>query len=508
MVSTPSRTRADHFGLASLGVLFLSACTALPAPNTGPAPGDAAAGEVDSSEGSSSEMAEAPAVDEGLLSTENVTDVVHVTDVAVEDSPAPEPEVREPTPQEIDREIRDALGQDPMGLVRQPDGRDSEFPLILNDRVESWINYFQNVIPERFGLYLERRDAYEPMIRRKLRDAGMPQEFIYLALIESGMNPYAYSRARAVGMWQFIASTGRAYDLEISFWIDERRNPEKATDAAIRYLSDLHRQFGSWYLASAAYNGGPGRVRRGLRRVEGGTFWDLADAELLRRETRDYVPKIIAAAIIGRNPERYGFGDLVSQTAPSVETVTISDATSFDVIAEAAGTDAETIRTLNPEYPQRTTPPSRTVSIQVPAGAAAEFEARYAAIPADERVTWTFHVVTRGQTLGEIAGRYGVTVSDLRSANGNVNPRRLSIGQQLVIPNPARLAAASPRPGGTTASSGSVETQQGPVTVVVRRGDSLWSIARTFSVSTRQIMEWNSLTSAVIRPGDRLEIKR
>ncbi len=496
MGNTPSRTRTTSFAVACLGALFLTACSTTPAPQIGPDP-SAAVADVDG--------ASQPPSGHGLEGAEPSS----VAPEALLPEPLPPKVVKpEPTPGDIDREIREALGSDPMGLIRAAEDRDSEFPLILNDRVESWINYFQNVIPERFGLYLERRGAYEPMIKRKLSEAGMPPEFLYLALIESGMNPYAYSRASAVGMWQFIASTGRAYDLEISFWLDERRDPEKATDAAIRYLSDLHRQFGSWYLAAAAYNGGPGRVRRGLRRVEGGTFWDLADAELLRRETRDYVPKIIAAAIIGRHPERYGFDQLVHQSPAEVETVTISEATSFDVIAEAASTDLETIRGLNPEFPQRVTPPSRAVTIRVPAGSASEFETRYAAIPPDERVTWTYHVVTRGQTLGEIASRYGVTVSDLRSANGNVNPRRLSIGRQLVIPNPARLASASPRSGGTSASAQRPATPQGPVTVVVRSGDSLWSIARKFSVSTRQIMEWNSLTTAVIRPGDRLEIKR
>ncbi|MCG8467557.1 MAG: LysM peptidoglycan-binding domain-containing protein [Gemmatimonadetes bacterium] len=488
----------DHVVPAVLGALACVGCTATPEPNVHLSPD--VVSEPSSGEAPPSELA--PGDQPGA-------------EPMPEDPPPPEPEPRaEPTPADIDRAIREALGDDPLALVGEPGGRDAQFPLIMNERVESWISYFQNVIPERFGLYLERKARYEPMIRRKLREAGMPQDLIYLALIESGMNPYAYSRARAVGMWQFIASTGRAYDMEISFWIDERRNPEKATDAAIRYLSDLYRQFGSWYLAAAAYNGGPGRIRRGLRRVEGGSFWDLADARLLRRETRDYVPKIIAAAIIGHHPERYGFGDLQPQAPVDVEIVTVPDATSFDVLAEAAGTDQETIRELNPEYPQRVTPPGRAVSIRVPTAGAAGFETRYAAVPVDERVTWTYHVVTRGQTLGEIAGRYGVTVAGLRAANNNVNPRRLRIGQQLVIPNSARMASRSGArtstspPRAAPAPQTRSEVQGGPVTVVVRRGDSLWSIARRYSVSTRQIMEWNRLTSARIYPGDRLEIKR
>lgn len=496
MVQTSSRTPGVG-AVLTLSLLVLAACGPKPTPNLGPSP-------------------EAAPSEEGLEPQVVLTEPLDPPQESEPESlpadpvvPEPAPDTFEgPTPEEIDRAIRTALGGDPIGLILDP-GAPSVLPLEVNDRVESWINYFQNVIPERFGSYLERKGRWESMIRRKLREADMPQDMIYLALIESGMNPYAYSRARAVGLWQFISSTGRMYDLEISFWVDERRDPEKATDAALRYLTDLYDQFGSWYLAAAAYNGGPGRVRRGLRRVEGGTFWDLADARLLRRETRDYVPKLIAAAIIGHSPERYGFGHLVEQHPDIVETVTVPDATSFDVLAEIAGTDAETIRQLNPEFPQRVTPPGRAVTIRIPAGAADGFEVRYAAVPADERVTWTYHVVTRGQTLGQIGRQYGVTVTALRAANNNVNPRRLRIGQRLVVPNPARIASGTPSSNrGDSAGSTRLESGQGPVTVVVRRGDSLWSIARRFSVSTRQIMEWNRLPSAVIHPGDRLEIKR
>ncbi len=496
MVHTSPRTRVLG-ALVALSPFLLTACGAKSSVDIGPSP------EAARSEESPESQVPPPQAPGETRKPE--TELLPSDPIV----PDPVPETFEgPTPEEVDRAIREALGGDPIGLIRDPDAS-SVLPLEINDRVESWVNYFQNVIPERFGLYLERKGRWESMIRRKLREADMPQDLIYLALIESGMNPYAYSRAAAVGMWQFISSTGRMYDLEISFWMDERRDPEKATDAALRYLTDLYNQFGSWYLAAAAYNGGPGRVSRGLRQVDGGTFWDLADARLLRRETRDYVPKLIAAAIIGHDPERYGFGHIVEEMPDRVEFVTIPDATSFDVLAEIAGTEEETIRQLNPEFPQRVTPPNREVTIRIPVNAADGFEDRYAAIPMDERVTWTYHVVARGQTLGWIGGQYGVTVSALRAANNNVNPRRLRIGQRLVIPSPARVASAGSRSTrGNSVGSTTLESAQGPVTVVVQRGDSLWSIARRFSVSTSQIMEWNRLPSAVIHPGDRLEIKR
>ncbi|MDE2878044.1 LysM peptidoglycan-binding domain-containing protein [Candidatus Palauibacter soopunensis] len=478
-----------------------------------------------------------------------------------------------PTAAEIDRAIREMLGGDPMGLVHE--GEDPRvLRLEMNERVQSWVNFFQTVIGERFATYLGRKTRYESMIRRKLREAGLPQDLIYLALIESGMNPNAYSRASAVGLWQFIAGTGRQYGLEISYWIDERRDPEKATDAAVRHLKDLYEEFGSWYLAAAAYNGGPNRVRRGLRTVPGGTFWDLADRRLLRRETRDYVPKIIAAAMIGHDPARYGFPDPERETIPEYVKVRVPDATSFDVLAEVAGTDEETINLLNPEFPRDVTPPHREVEVRVPVEGAAQFAVRYAAVPEDERVTWTFHTVQRGHTLGWIGEQYGVSVAALRAANGNVNPRRLQIGQQLVVPRSARASGASiarsssarpitartnaegttvvtvqrgqtlgviaqrygvslaalraangnvnprrlqigqelliPATGRSTGtgSAGSASNGAGPVTIVVRPGDSLWLIARRHSVSTRELIEWNRLSSTRIHPGDRLQIRR
>ena len=489
-------------------------------------------------------------------------------DLMPEDPLVPEP-VGEgfdgPTAEEIDRAIRETLSDDPIGLIHE--GEDPRvFRLEMNERVQSWLHYFRVRLQERFQLYLARKTRYEPMIRRKLREAGLPQDLIYLSLIESGMNPNAYSRAHAVGLWQFISGTGRQYGLEVSYWLDERRDPEKATDAAVAHLKDLYEEFGSWYLAAAAYNGGPNRVRRGLRRVPDGTFWDLADRRLLRRETRDYVPKIIAAAMIGHDPERYGFEYPEKEELPEYATVRVPDATSFDVLAEVAGTDEEMIDLLNPQFPRSVTPPHREVEIRVPVEGAAQFAVRYAAVPAEDRVTWTFHTVQRGHTLGWIGQQYGVSVAALQAANGNLNPRRLQIGQQLVIPRaggssaPRTASAPSPRPaarapavrtnaGGETvvtvrrgetldvigqrhgvsvsalrAANGNVNPRRlqigqqlvipgrdrpaGPMTIVVREGDSLWLIARRYSVSTRQIIEWNRLSSSLIRPGDRLQIRR
>lgn len=398
------------------------------------------------------------------------------------------------------------FGPDPLGLARSPENaRRYEIPLEMNEKVEAWIDYFQNVIPERFGLYLTRLGKYERMIQEKLAVTGLPQDLIYLALIESGMNPNAYSRAHAVGMWQFIEGTGRRYDLRVDYWVDDRRDPIKATDAAIAHLSDLFDEFGSWYLAAAAYNAGAGRVRRALQATGASSFWDLADGRTLRAETRNYVPKLIAAAIIAKDPAKYGFGDVRPEPRLAYDEVEVPDATSFDVLARAAGTDEGAIRELNPQLRRSVTPPNRRVTVRVPAGSGAMFAANYAKVPPSERVTWLEHRVTRGETLSQIARRYGTSVSALQAANGNINPRRLQIGQPLIVP---RAGASLARAGGTGERPSRAARPSGPVTVTVRRGDTLWSIARRYEVSTGELIAWNNLSSTVIRPGDRLEIRR
>ncbi len=401
------------------------------------------------------------------------------------------------------REFLEMFGSDPLGLALHPDNARYELPLEMNEKVERWIEYFQARIPERFTTYLERLVRYGPMIRGRLRAASLPEDLIYLALIESGLNPRAYSRARAVGIWQFIRGTGRMYGLKVDYWVDERRDPFKSTDAAVAHLSDLYEEFGSWYLAAAAYNAGAGRVRRALASTGGEDYWDLTRGRSLRPETRSYVPKMIAAAIIAKNPERYGFRDIVPQLPLAFELAEVPDATSMDVIAEAAGTEEAIIRELNPQYLRYVTPPKRRATIRVPPGTAQAFRVSYAKIPADKRVTWLIHVVTRGQTLGQIARRYGTSVAGIRAANNNVNPRRLQIGQKLIVPRsgkPTRVASASGNSGTRAASA--------PSTITVRRGDTLWSIARRYAVSTRDLMRWNSLNSTTIHPGDRLTVRR
>ncbi len=405
------------------------------------------------------------------------------------------------------REFYALFGSDPLGLSRRPvNAAQYEIPLEMNEQVERWVEYFTTGKGrERFTIYLQRAGRYEAMIRQKALDAQLPQDLLYLAMIESGMNPNAYSRARAVGLWQFIASTGRAYGLEISYWMDERRDPFRATDAAIAHLGDLYEQFGSWYLAAAAYNAGPARVRRGIRRTGSDDFWDLSDARVLRRETRNYVPKLLAAATIARNAEEFGFGDVEPFPPLEFDIVHVPDATSFDVLADAAEVTESEIRDLNPHFLRQVTPPDREVDLRVPVGHAEVFTTNYARVPASERVTWLEHRVTRGQTLGAIANRYGTSVAAIRAANDNVRPRRLQIGQRLVIPRSRGSRVAS---AGSTRAPETRSPPDGPLTVAVRRGDTLWALARQYGTSTGNLMAMNSLGSSVIRPGDRITVRR
>jgi membrane-bound lytic murein transglycosylase D len=407
-------------------------------------------------------------------------------------------------------EFLELFGTDPLGLSRVPaNAARYEIPLEMNEAVQGWIDYFQHDIPDRFATYLSRAERYAPMIRRKLRAAGLPQDLLYLSLIESGMNPHAYSRAHAVGLWQFIAGTARLYGLEVSYWVDERRDPEKATDAAIAYLSDLYDQFGSWYLAAAAYNGGPGRVRRSLDYTGEVDFWGLYETRALRRETRNYVPKLLAAATVARNAEAYGFDDVEPMEPERYDVVTVPDATSLDVIAEAAGTDEESVERLNPELRRRVTPPDRETRVKVPPGHGERFASNFAEIPPSERVTWLVHEVTRGQTLSGIASRYGTSARAISEANRGLDPRRLQIGQQLVIPRAARVpAGASSSADYASLRNRAERGSDGTLELTVRRGDTLWALARAYDVSTEELRRWNDLQGATIRPGDRLTVRR
>lgn len=321
-----------------------------------------------------------------------------------------------------------------------------DIPIEFNKAVDRWLVYYQTRGRRSFQIHLRRAGRYEPTLRAIMREYGLPQDLVYLSMIESGYDPNAYSRAHAVGLWQFLNSTGRRYGLRIDEWVDERRDPILATRAAAAYLKDLYEEFGSWYLAAAAYNGGSGRVWRAVRRTGSRDFWTLTRRGYLAQETRDYVPKFIAAALIAKQPEKYGFN---LRTAPLLgyDLGRVPDATSLDVIAEAAGVDVAEVIALNPQLIRRITPPGESYHVRLPHRTGTTFATNYARIPSEARLRAVQHTVKPGDTLGRLAKTYGSDLSAIRSANPSVHPRRLEVGQRLFIPvstKSTRLTSSSP----------------------------------------------------------------
>jgi membrane-bound lytic murein transglycosylase D len=384
-----------------------------------------------------------------------------------------------------------------------------------HDRVQYFLNFFQGPARERFTVWLSRMPRYESLIRQSLAEQGLPGDLIYLALIESGFSNTAVSRARATGMWQFMRGTARMYGLRVDSWVDERRDPYRATWAAVRHLRDLRDRFGSVYLAAAAYNAGGGKVSRGLSRLpeeeddslnSDATFFRLADTRHLRQETRDYVPKLIAAALIAKEPGRYGFpsfGDSIHVEPLTWDSLLVPDATGLDVVARLADTTVTFIRELNPMYLRLATPPGSRSIIRIPAGSGDKVRAAYAILPPGKRVSFREHFVTRGETLGHIAQRYHMSVSELREANPRISTK-LRIGQRLIIPTSGvvvarEAAAAEDRRAEIHRSVTSTHT--------VRSGETLSEIAEHYHLSVTQLKSLNGLRSNTIRAGQRLRVR-
>ncbi|MFH1690177.1 MAG: transglycosylase SLT domain-containing protein [Candidatus Eisenbacteria bacterium] len=366
---------------------------------------------------------------------------------------------------------------------------------VTNDRVQKWLDYFQGRGRKDMERWLTRFPRYRPMIDRILEEEGLPPELFYLAVIESGLNPNAYSKAHAAGMWQFISSRARMYGLRVDWWIDERRDPEKATRAACTYLKELYERFGTWELSLAGYNSGEGRVERARRKSPScPDYWCLD----LPRETENFVPKFMAVVMIGANPSEYGFAIPTSGEALSYDTIEITDAVDLQVIADATGTSYDDIKRLNPALRRWCTPPSRScATVRVPTGSGRQCLSAIEAIPPEDRVTWQRHRVSRGETLSGIAKAYGTSISAITSVNEIGNPHSIRSGSYIVIPI------------GPGADNLSEHADLSPtVNYRVRRGDTVSSIARRHSKSTRDVLRWNGLAwHSRIYPGDVITIR-
>ncbi|MHB1225541.1 MAG: lytic transglycosylase domain-containing protein [Gemmatimonadaceae bacterium] len=404
---------------------------------------------------------------------------------------------------------------------------DIDVSYATRDRVEHYVRRFAGSARASFSSWLRRGTRYEGMIREKLRAADLPEDLYYLALVESGFDSHAYSSAAAVGMWQFMTATARGVGLRVDWWVDERRDPVKATDAAIRYLSSLREEFdGSLYLAAAAYNGGSGRVSRGLARhadaldgVEGDDlFFALAETGYLRSETREYVPQLIAAALVGKNPSQY---DIVVEPLPpfAFDSVTVPGATPLAAVATASGATMDQIRELNPQYLRGLTPPGATSQVRVPSGRGLAFELRFDELPEAERSGVAARETTKERgRLSAIAASHGFTEQQLawynpglrRASNGLLIggqtvliPSRAAVEAALDVADPAveRYGAAAAR----TRAAAKAEKAK-PRTHVVVSGESLDRIARRYDLTVKRLKGLNGLRSDLIKPGQRLVV--
>jgi len=411
------------------------------------------------------------------------------------------------TPAEGDvlAEIEPALDSEEASAERLLVGEIDEqfnYPIEINDQVLAFLDHYGNRNRDAFAPGLARSGRYLDLFRRIFAEEGVPSDLVYMAHVESAYKVTAYSRAKAKGIWQFIAGTGKRYGLRIDGWVDERSDPEKAARAAARYLRDLHDEFGDWYLAMAAYNAGEGRIRAGLAQIPGASFWDLAGAGLLRRETRNYVPAILAATLISKEPEKYGF-EVVYDEPLNYDSVEVRGAYDLRVIAKCAGADPEVVRALNPALRQGQTPPNSVTDVRVPPGSGPATLAALVGVPESERILVTYHTVRRGDTLGGIARKYGTSVSALQASNGMGRSTVIHPGKRLKIPSRGYAAYAE---ASTTAQAPAVARPATRV-YVVHRGDTLSAIAKRYGTTPQAIARANGIRTAdVLKVGTKLTI--
>jgi membrane-bound lytic murein transglycosylase D len=386
-----------------------------------------------------------------------------------------------------------------------------DIPVSEDAKVEQWVSYLMGRGRQWYEIWLSRSTRYVPIFQPILEQYGLPKDLIFLAMIESGFSPNAYSWAHAAGPWQFMPYTGKRFGLEVGFWVDERRDFVASTHAAAKYLKLLYKDFGHWHLAWAAYNAGEGRIGTAIRRSGAKDFWQLAKTRHIRRETRHYVPKLIAAAIVSKQPARYGF-EHVEYLAPfEWETVTVTTAVDLKTLARACGDEQleDLLKSLNPALRRYVTPPGARWDVRVPTGKAATCTEGLASIPDELRITYRYHRITKGDTAASIAKKMMTTEEALLTFN-NIDAKRLHLFDEIVVPIPASKEAEVPiiKPQERFARGSSYAPEGGNVIVHrVAPGDSLWKIASRYRVSLKKLRLWNGLWSgAKLQVGQAIRI--
>lgn len=384
-----------------------------------------------------------------------------------------------------------------------------DFPVVENQKVQYYIDYFTGPGRHTFSRWLERTTRYLPYMQEVFAAQGLPRDLVYLSIVESGLNPKAYSWAHASGPWQFIPSTGKLFGLEADYWWDERRDFEKSTQAAALFLGELYGLFkGDWYLAVAAYNAGPGAVARAIVRSGSTDFWMLAHNGYLPKETRNYIPKLLAVLLIAKQPEKYGFINTQYLEPIACDKVTVAGPTDLAVIARLAGSSYGVIKALNPELKRWCTPPQlESYELNLPAGTKEDFLAAYAELPVAERRDYKVHKLAKGETLKSLARQYRLSHDEILRANSLANAKKLKAGRSLVIP----LRAGVERIPREDLFDDPISLKIAKAkTYRVKKGDTLSRIAQRSGASLAQLNSWNRLKKKsvlqigqviIVRPG-------
>lgn len=387
--------------------------------------------------------------------------------------------------------------------IQQNDGAIFDFPVVINRQVEMYLNLILKKQRKQFTKWLARSGKYRQIIEAELEQAGLPKDLLYLAMIESGFNPLACSRAKAVGLWQFMKGTGRQYNLKIDRYVDERRDPVKATKAAVNYLGDLYKEFGDWHLAVAAYNGGPGKVRSGLRRHKVDNFWDLASKRHLRLETKRYVPKLIATLLIAKEPEKYGFYNTKFETPLAYDTISVGPGLSLKALALISNSTKKQIKRLNVELRQGKTPANTArYKAKVPLGSAEIAKKNISRLHSIVSTGYKTHKIRKGDTLTKICKKYNINKTTLLKVN-NLRSNQLAKGRNLRIPY--RTISYRLLPKGS--SDAMAAYRDSLILHKIKKGETIGRIAKKYNVPKDMIVAWNGLKSVhKIRAGQQLAL--